>query len=245
MVRGGDDALGILPCEGEDGAEPPAKKAKNVNLKHWELPPQQLLNPMGMSAVGKLELPNMWELLRKGGDHSMYYCNLCSEDPRRRKVGLSQFSEVLEQLCNHLLNDKVLEAVVKPELLKQARAEAQPLLLHFRKLNQGKSIRGGAARLKNAAYYNHDVSRPATEELDEAANVIHSWLSKPESKLRALIAALSAGGLFFVGQCHEKSARAFVHHGGGSSDAMRVAAKAFSNEGVVTGRDDAAGLGTG
>ena len=141
MVLGADDALGILPCGDEERAERPAKKAKSVNLKHWELPPGQLLNPMGMSGVGKISLPSLWELLSKGSDHSKYFCNLCSEDPVRRRVGLSQLSGVFELFCNQLANDKVLEAIVKPELLKQAREEAKPLLPHFRKLNQGKSQR--------------------------------------------------------------------------------------------------------
>ena len=39
--------------------EPPAKKPKNVNLKHWELPPGQLLNPIGQSGVGIVALKTM------------------------------------------------------------------------------------------------------------------------------------------------------------------------------------------
>ena len=243
MVLGVDDAMGMLPVNDQERAEPPAKKAKNVHLRHWELPPGQLLNPMGMSGVGKISLPSLWELLSKGSDHSKYFCNLCSEDPVRRRVGLSQLSGVFELFCNQLANDKVLEAIVKPELLKQAREEAKPLLPHFRKLNQGKSQRNGVTRLRSAAYYDHDVSRPAKDELDAAASAIHAWLSKPQSKLRAMIAALSSGGLFFVGQCHEKAARAFVHHGGGSVAAMQAAAKANPEEGVASGKDDAAVLG--
>ena len=243
MGRGVDDAVGMLPVGDEERAEPPAKKAKSVNLKHWELPPGQLLNPMGMSGVGKISLPSLWALLSKGSDHSKYFCNLCSEDPGRRRVGLSQLSGVFELFCNQLANDKVLEAIVKPELLKQAREEAKPLLIHFRKLNQGKSQRNGVTRLRSAAYYDHDVSRPANDELDEAATAIHAWLSKPESKLRAMIAGLSSGGLFFVVQCHEKAARAFVHHGGGNVVARQAAAKAFAEEGLAVGKDDAADLG--
>ena len=243
MVLGVDDAMGMLPVNDQERAEPPAKKAKNVHLRHWELPPGQLLNPMGMSGVGKISLPSLWELLSKGSDHSKYFCNLCSEDPVRRRVGLSQLSGVFELFCNQLANDKVLDAIVKPELMKQAREEAKPLLPHFRKLNQGKSQRNGVTRLRSAAYYDHDVSRPAKDELDAAASAIHAWLSKPQSKLRAMIAALSSGGLFFVGQCHEKAARAFVHHGGGSVAAMQAAAKANPEEGVASGKDDAAVLG--
>ena len=50
LLEGADDAS--LPTRRAGGGEPPAKKPKNTNLKHWELPPGQLLNPMGMSGVG-------------------------------------------------------------------------------------------------------------------------------------------------------------------------------------------------
>ena len=243
MVQGVDDAMGILPVTEQERAEPPAKKVKNVHLRHWELPPGQLLNPMGMSGVGKISLEALWQLLSKGSDHSKYFCNLCSDDPVRRRVGLSQLSGVFEVVCIHLAKDRVLDAIVKPDVMKQAREEAEELLPHFRKLNQGKSQRNGVTRLRSAAYYDHDVSRPAREDLDAAATAIHAWLSKPQSKLRAMIAALSSGGLLFVGQCHEKAARAFVHHGGGSVVAMQAAAKAFSEEGLAAGTDDAAVLG--
>ena len=244
MVAGADDALGLLPCG--DGAEPPAKKAKNENLRHWELAPAQLLNPMGQSGVGKITLPSLWTLLCEGGDRSKYFCNLCSEDPVRRRVGLSQLSEVMVLICNKIISDKVLGAIVQPELLKEVKVEATALLPHFTKLNQGK-LQGqeGKKRLKSAAYYNEDVSRPANEELDGAAAAVHAWLAKSESKLRAVIAGLSTGGLFFVGQCHEKAARAFVHVGGGSAEAMKTAAKASGHNGLAlaAAEDDSAVLG--
>ena len=231
MALGVDDAMGMLPVTEQERAEPPAKKVKNVHLRHWELPPGQLLNPMGMSGAGKISLEQLWNLLSKGSDHSKYFCNLCSDDPVRRRVGVSQLSGVFEVVCIHLAKDRVLDAIVKPDVMKQAREEAEELLPHFRKLNQGKSQRNGVTRLRSAAYYDHDVSRPAKEDLDAAATAIHAWLSKPQSKLRAMIATLSSGGLLFVGQCHEKAARAFVHHGGGNVDAMKAAANAVEEGG--------------
>ena len=57
------------------------------------------------------------------------------------------------------------------------------------------------------------------------------------------MAAMSSGGVFFVGQCHEKAARAFVNHGGGRLEAVKTAAKAAASDGLVGGVDDAAVLG--
>ena len=50
-------------------------------------------------------------------------------------------------------------------------------------------------------------------EIELAAGHLHGWLSEKTSPLRSLVAFLSSGGLFYVSQCHEKSARACVGTG--------------------------------
>ena len=101
MVLGADDALGLLAGGGGGGDdEPPAKKAKNDRVRHWELPPAQLLHPMGQSSVGKVQVRSLWSLLRQGDDKALYHGNLCSDQPARRGVGLSQRSQVLLSLLD-------------------------------------------------------------------------------------------------------------------------------------------------
>ena len=48
----------------------------------------------------------------------------------------------------------------------------------------------------------------------------------------------SAGGLFYVAQCHEKAARGFVVVGGGNLMAMKSAATAVSTGTKVSLADD-------
>ena len=50
-----------------------------------------------------------------------------------------------------------------------------------------------------------------------AAKVLYEWLKQEDSLLRALIAFLSSGALFYTAQCHEKTLRAFVKHGSGGN----------------------------
>ena len=58
------------------------------------------------------------------------------------------------------------------------RKEAQELKGAFEKLYQGSKQGGEVSRLKSAASYKADSSRPADEELEDAALAVHAWLSK-------------------------------------------------------------------
>ena len=85
---------------------------------------------MGQSGVGKIALQSLWTLLCEGGDKSKYFCNLCSEDPARRRVGLSQLSQVMELICNKFISDEVLVAILKPELMTEVRRSVLHALHH-------------------------------------------------------------------------------------------------------------------
>ena len=43
-----------------------------------------------------------------------------------------------------------------------------------------------------------------------AAEKIYDWVKTSDSPLKALVHILSSGGLFYVGQVHEKCSRAYV-----------------------------------
>ena len=50
--------------KGKDYEDQP--QAKRKCLRHYDLVPMQLINPMGESGVGVLSLEKLWELLRAG-----------------------------------------------------------------------------------------------------------------------------------------------------------------------------------
>ena len=153
-------------------------------------------------------------------------------------------SEVMGIMIEEILTSSVLPNLVKEDLLTLVRAEASELKPHFEKLNQGSNGSSEVTKLKGAAYYTGGTGRAGDEELELAATSVHAWLGKKDSKLRAFMAGMSTGGIFFVAQCHEKAARGFVLHGGGCLQAMKAAAVASAKVKVST-CDDAAGLGGG
>ena len=62
---------------------------------------------------------------------------------------------------------------------------------------------------------NYRMNATIAEKRDEgtvktAAEALYKWLKEDKSKLRSIIALLSAGGLFYVAQCHEKTHRAYL-----------------------------------
>ena len=246
MVLGTDaDAMSLVASLSQEGGgagvqEPPLKKARNTQLRGWELPPAQLLNPMGKSGVGAISVEHLWNVLGKGGERTEYFSNLHSQKPERRLIGISQMCEVMELACKHIIEDKTLACIVNAKLLTEIQAEAQRMLPTFTALNQKGMRRGDVSKAKNIAYYQQDGSRPGAVALHDHAGALHKFLTDPKSKLRMFIAALSSGGIFFVAQCHEKNARGFVEFGGGVLPAIETAVVAGSGE--VAGVDESAGL---
>ena len=61
---------------GGSGGEPAAKR---VCLRHYDLPPAQLLNPMGSSGIEKIPLDKLWEVLKKGNAKAAAFSELCMD----------------------------------------------------------------------------------------------------------------------------------------------------------------------
>ena len=79
------------------------------------------------------------------------------------------------------------------------------------------------------------IAPPTNTQISEAVKALHAWLSKARSPLRAIFNILSQGGAFYVAQCHEKTGRAWLMHGGGNVDKMQRAATARTAQGLVRG----------
>ena len=251
MTQGTDsDAMSLLAMSQDTSAssvsgtsdvqEPPQKKPRNTMLRGWELPPGQLLNPMGKSGVGVISVEQLWTVLAKGGDKTEYFSNFHSHKPARRLIGISQLSEVMELTCKQIIEDPALNCIIEAKLMKEIREEAKRMLPTFTALNQKGTRRSEMTKTKNVAYYQQDPSRPSAEVLKTHAECLHTFLTNKSSKLRMFIAAMSCGGIFYVAQCHEKTARGFVQHGGGDLQAMKDAVVAGTTD--ISGPDETAGL---
>jgi hypothetical protein len=248
MVLGGSSDLAAL---GELGGASPESGGRGVKrgnvageesekkrecLRHYDLPPAQLLNSMGMSGIEKIPTEKLWELCKKGNAKVQAFSNLCFESRDRRNVGLSQGCEVVFKAIERLETCAEMAIVIKPEVLAKAKEEAAALKPQLALLNQGKTNRNGLSSIRNVAYYIADATAPDAAGVKEAAEAVHAWLTAGKSVLRSLLVLFSSGGVFYTAHCHEKTMRAFVEHGGGDKESFVGAALARpSQPGASTG----------
>ena len=173
-------------------------------LRHYDLLPARLLNPMGASCVETVDLPRLWRSMAAGNRQTVAFSELCLGDAERHGVGLSRFAEVMVLVINRLLHTTDYAECIKEDLWSAVMSECEGILPHF------DALRGGLH-----AHSRHDLWSHAA--------AVHAWLSQPSSPLRNVIALLSAGGLFYVAQCYEKGTQAWLSAGGGTLDAMQAA----------------------
>ena len=221
--------------KGKDYEDQPQVRRKA--LRHYDLVPMQLINPMGESGVGVIDLVKLWELLNNGNKGVECFSNLCFEDAARRNIGISQLSEVLMHLCNRVTTCKYLPMLLRPEVLTAVKAEAERLYPLLKLLNQGPQGRTPSTQTIRAAAYASSSSNSRTPETiaaqRQAAKELRKWLCEEKSKLRGMTHALSGNGIFFVAQTHEKAARAYVHHGSGSEEAFLSAVESRQVAGLA------------
>ena len=194
---------------GSAGEAPIASKRRK--LRHYDLLPAQLINSMGASGIELVDLPRLWDSMSAGNKVAEAFSELCFAEPERQGVGLSRLAEVMMHTIERLLTTPHYEANLKEELWTAVKTEAEELLPSMKALYAG---RGGtddrAASIRSVAYQR---KVPSCSDLRPHATKLHDWLSKANSPLRSVIALFSAGGLFYVAQCHEKGARAWLASG--------------------------------
>ena len=142
------------------------------------------------------------------------------------------------KLCHRVTTCKYLPMLLQKEVLDAVKEEADNLYPHLKLLNQGPQGRTPSTQTIRAAAYASSSSNSRTPETitaqKQAAKELRKWLCEEKSKLRGVIHALSGNGIFFVAQTHEKAARAYVHHGGGSEEAFLSAVETRQVAGLST-----------
>jgi len=103
-----------------------------------------------------------------------------------------------------------LQSCIKESVWEKAMKEADELLPHFQKLDAGKvgakekeeNTFGGLKRRKVSA----TVSvQPSASELEVSTKVLFDYINKgTNSNYRMLVQILSAGGMFYAGQCLDR-----------------------------------------
>ena len=205
----------------QPGTGPAVKRRK---LRHYDLLPAQLLNSMGQSGVEAVALPSLWQTMCEGNKSAEAFSEWCFDESDRRGVALSRLSEVMVLAIGRLQDCQQLKDIIKAETYDKIKVEMDELLPHFQLLNVGAVPSEVGRSIRSIAYHRPLAAAGVVSDPMASAEAIHQWLRKGSSPLRSAIALFSAGGLFYVAQCHEKGARAFVASEQGSIENMRGAA---------------------
>ena len=75
----------------QSGDKPSEKRRK---LKSYDLMPGQILNPMGESGIGRIELKPLCEAMQKGNKAAAFFSELCDVEAARKGIAISRLSEV-------------------------------------------------------------------------------------------------------------------------------------------------------
>ena len=214
---------------------------KRRKLRHYDLLPSQLLNSMGASGIEHVPMEELWRSMCAGNKVAEAFSELCFDDAARHGVALSRFAEVMSLAIERLTQTAHYQACLKDEIWRPLVAEAEDMLPAFKAIDAGRGVADASAStsIRRVAY-----QRPTQDPGDLTPHVerIYAWLTRPHSTLRAVIALLSAGGLFYVGQCHDKGVRAWLHSGGGSQQAMQTAVTSRRPVAAAAPSDDLSGL---
>ena len=219
-----------------DAGSMESKPAKRTCLRHYDLLPSQVLNPMGRSGFPEASDKTLWELCSKGNAGCAYHSELCSDDPQRRNRGLSRICEVLYKGVERLTTSPTIASMFKPDLLDAIKTEAATIMPHLLRLwNQDVASSGPSKSVKSIAYYKERkgaaVDKPSIEL---SAKALHAWISKPTSLLREVLSGLSDGGAFYTSEVSLRLLLAFTIHGGGDVHAMQAAALSRGAEDAIT-----------
>ena len=171
---------------------------------------------MGESAISKVDLKMLWEVMQRGNKGCAFFTELCSDDPARQQVAVSRLCEVMQQVYV-TLQKPTYKKYINKDLYEKATKELKDLEPHWAILVCKDAVggEGNDPVTMTVGKLNYKMNATITEARDEtkvtaAAKKVHEWLSKEKSDLRSLLSFLSTGGLFYVAQCHEKTHRAYL-----------------------------------
>ena len=220
-----------------DAAEGPQEKRRK--LRHYDLLPSQLLNPMGMSGIESVELRRLFVTMSRGNKQCAAFSELCFPEPERRGVALSRLSQVMVASIERLRDCAPLRDIIKEDMYGLIMDEANRLYPYFKALHRGNNSSEESASLRSIAY---SVVPAVSDDPDYAAQQVWQWLRLAQSPLRSALAILSSGGLFYVAQCHEKGARAAVDSVPIDCNAFRQAATTRAQVTIDASANELAGL---
>lgn len=221
----------------------PASAERRQKLFNYDAAAAQALNPYGPSEFSKIGTEEVWKMVSKGSRKAAFHSEFAAEDKFRVGVGLSRTAETLLEGIK-MLDDEYTVMVLKPEVLKQAKEEAEQLQPDLEVLNFGKGSEKEAAAGTLSSVKRRKVTTPVAPpdgaSVRQAAERFRDWLCKGQSALRSIFAIMAGNGTWWAAHVAEKVARAAVLHKPLEAPAFREAALARRKEPAATSGSAAA-----
>jgi len=204
----------MFGAQAAGGDEEKKPKEKSDRLLPWSTAPAQLLNACGSNHLSDADLPEFWRVLSQGNKAVKYFYEGVAADEVRQSVGASRAVGALEAFLVDVVSKEHLATILKPDVLKNIKTEAEELLPHLRTLNAaGVPTPGSQAKDDKGKLFKRQrtVGKiPEPQEIATAAAALFQWIQKKPSMLKFVILAFGADGLSHNAQVYEKCLRAHV-----------------------------------
>lgn len=232
----------------------PERSERRVKLRDEDSVAKLLFHPWEKSPLTDLQPMDLWNHAKEGDDWVAYHTELAATESSggcyRVGVGLSRCAGIIKKSIGEFRTSNI-KNIIKEELWAQVDADVKALEDALEVLDFGKGSQAGASArvsLKSLRRGSAPEGVQHTEEaMKEAAKMLHDWLSKPGTPLRAMLSILAGGGLFFAAHAAEKTLRGWVASGATRevAAAAAIARGTGTNGGravAAAGDSDAAGL---
>ena len=190
---------------------------RRKQLRHYDLLPAQVFNPMGSSGIEHLSDDKLWELMQRDNKVAAAFSEICFEEPDRHNVAISRFAEVYIKALDRFRNNKFSNLIIKEAIYKKIIEEADQVSQMLSKLNQAGHVQGAMTSIKNATYAQAEAITHSASEVRQAAGDLYEWLKK-DSVLRAFVSYMAGSGVYFAAAAQERGLLCFVNAGRGSRD---------------------------
>jgi len=142
-------AIPELPSTGEKrGLGGSSDGPRRKQLRHYDLLPAQVFNPMGASGIEHLSDDKLWELMQRGNKAAAAFSEICFEEPDRHSVAISRFAEVYIKALNRFRDNKFSKLIIKEAVFLKIIEEANSVAVMLAKLNQAGQVQGQMTSIK-------------------------------------------------------------------------------------------------
>ena len=216
-----------------DGEAEGAPAEKRQSLRRYEHFAPQVLFADGVSPVHECTNQQLWKFASTGNKGVLFFSEFCSKESYRQGIAGSRHAETMLIFCG-VLDEAVMEKLLDKGILEKVRAEYAKYKPYLETLNGGKTSGGNSKSFMTMC--KKDIKKEKAP-VEEAAAMVHDWLSNDNSVMLGFLQIMSWGGIFYSAMCSDKVARCAMDPTCGSitKDAYKamMVARLCSSDGAV------------